>query len=99
MTSLKLAVDKEPFEVMITGEKVIEYRRACPWIESRLNKNHRFIEVTNGYGQGRPFFKAEIKKVYAVDEVNVEFSNGLKVNAAERTYCIEFGDIIEKRNY
>ena len=33
---LKLTVSKKPFEVMVTGEKKVEYRSDSAWIKSRL---------------------------------------------------------------
>ena len=47
--TLKLTLKKMPFEVMVTGEKKIEFRCPSKWIESRLfdkensKRNYKFI--------------------------------------------------------
>lgn len=75
MANLKLTLNKEAFEVMVTGEKKWEFRKKTQWILSRLwkitgylcqgkvpvyeHKEYEFVEFTNGYGKDRPFFKAK----------------------------------------
>jgi len=60
MNILHLSIKKEPFEVMVTGEKDIEVRKISTWIDSRLfNKNgskkhYDLVKFTNGYGKSRP---------------------------------------------
>jgi hypothetical protein len=103
--TLKLTLKKMPFEVMVTGEKKIEFRCPSKWIESRLfdkensKRNYKFIEFTNGYGKSRPFFKAKYNGFYVSNNVNELFSNGLEIISNEKTYCIKIGDIIEIKNY
>ncbi len=103
--SLKLTLKKMPFQVMVTGKKNIEFRCPSKWIESRLfnkennKRNYKFIEFTNGYGKSRPFFKAKYNGFYVSDKINKIYSNGLKVESNEKTYCIRIGDIIEIKNY
>jgi len=69
--SLKLSLKRLPFEVMVTGEKTIEYRYPSKWIESRLYKKDKkraydFIEFTNGYGKNKPFLKARYEGFFYV---------------------------------
>jgi hypothetical protein len=98
MTSLKLTLSRKPFEVMISGEKYIEYRKIGKWITSRLRQNHKFVEFTNGYGADRPYFKAVLKNVYTDGNIDVVFSNGLAIQSVHPVYCIEIGAIFETRN-
>ncbi len=99
MTTLKLTLSKDPFDVMKTGEKQIEYRRKSKWIESRLyNKNgtpreYDYIEFVNGYGKDKPRFKAEFKGFIVKNYINETYSNGLQVCLYEPTYCIHLGKI------
>ena len=104
MTTLKLTLSKQPFAVMKTGEKHIEYRRQSKWIESRLFtkdkqvRSYAFVEFTNGYGADKPWFKAEFKGFTLESQIDVRFSNGLHVLSNEPTYCIQLGEVIESRN-
>lgn len=103
MATLKLTLSKAPFDVMATGEKRMEYRRVSKWIESRLFdkqlrlRPYAFVEFTNGYGADKPWFRATFQGVTAVDQVDVVFSNGLRVHANEKTYCIQLGEIVATR--
>jgi hypothetical protein len=103
MATLKLTLSKSPFAVMVTGEKQTEYRRASKWIESRLydknqvQRHYDFVEFTNGYGADKPWFRARYMGTTVSDTVNVTFSNGLRVNTTEKTYCIQLGEVVEKR--
>ena len=100
MATLRLTLSKKPFEVMMTGEKVIEYRRSSQWIKSRLfNKQGKprvydTIEFVNGYGKDRPRFTVAYKGFTLVDSVNETFSNGLSVVINEPVYAIYCGEII-----
>lgn len=103
MATLKLTLSKAPFEVMVTGEKQIEYRRTSKWIESRLFdkkqvlRPYEYVEFTNGYGADKPWFRAKFMGVTVSDTINVTFTNGLCVNTNEKTYCIQLGEVVEKR--
>jgi len=86
---LHLSLKKEPFDVMVTGEKFIEFRNPTKWIMSRLEnkdgtpKKYDVIKFTNGYRPTKPNFVCQYKGFDEVDEqsgpVNFEFSNGLNV--------------------
>ena len=95
MTTLKLSINKKAFEVMVTGEKIEEFRDESKWILSRLNKNYDYIQFTNGYGNERPVFIAKYLGYIAAD-VDKVYSNGLKVKGEK--IVIKFGEITEKRN-
>ena len=103
MATLKLTLSKAPFEVMVTGEKQIEYRRVSKWIESRLFdkkqvlRPYEYVEFTNGYGADKPWFRVKFNGLVISDTIDVTFSNGLRVTTSEKTYCIQLGDITEKR--
>ena len=100
MATLKLTLSKEPFDVMKTGEKQIEYRRKSRWIESRLyNKNgtlreYDYVEFVNGYGKDKPRFTAEFKGFVVENYINATYSNGLHVCIYEPTYCIQLGNVV-----
>lgn len=103
---LHLSLKKEPFEVMITGEKKQEYRKPTKWLLSRLynkdgtEKQYDVIKFTNGYGKDRPQFVCEycgIETMYG----NVglfKYSNGFQVNLVAGDIVIKCGKIGIKRN-
>jgi hypothetical protein len=102
---LKLSLNKEPFEVMITGEKKVEYRGKSNWMTSRLvdsktneDKVYDLVQFTNGYGKDKPYFTAVYKGYELAKEgVHKKFPNGLVVNTkGTPTYCIQLGRIVDK---
>ena len=102
---LHLTLEKSAFDVMVTGEKTIEYRKPTAWIKSRLydkNDNKRtydIIKFTNGYGSDKPYFIAEFLGFNdSWMDCTKEYSNGLKVEIKEGDYKIHLGKIIEKGN-
>ena len=93
---LKLTLHKKAFEVMVTGEKKLEFRKPSAWIMSRLKgKDYDAVEFVNGYGVHRPRFMATFKEYHVADE-NEEFnySNGLKVKVEPGDICIRIGKVI-----
>ena len=105
MRTLHLTLSKKPFEVMVTGEKTVEFRKPSKWIESRLvDKNGNWkdfdaIKFTQGYGKGKPYFISEYD--YATNESlnkKYEYSNGLTVFTFVGDFKIHLGKIIEKGN-
>ena len=106
MSTLKLTLSKKPFEVMITGEKKVEYRNQSQWMKSRLFDKHgnprkySYVEFVNGYGKDRPRFTLEFKGVAVVERVYQTFSNGLTVDIKEPVYMIRLGDLeLQNRNF
>lgn len=104
MTTLKLTLSKAPFEVMVTGEKTVEYRRISAWMKSRLfdkkghPRSYRYVEFVNGYGSDKPRFTCEFVSATILDSVAVTFSNGLQVQSTEPMYAIQLGTIVEQNN-
>lgn len=104
MYILNLPLNKEPFEVMYTGEKNREYRNRSFWLMSRLLKDGEpkeidFVKFTNGYGKERPYFIAKFD-YFHIAKINykMEYSNGLKVNIRKGDVIIKLGRIIEIGN-
>lgn len=109
MKILHLAVNKQAFDVMITGEKKPEFRRPSRWIISRLfdendvTRQYNAVKFTNGYGKNRPYFICKFEAVCKLFPMicrhTVEkYSNGLEVEVTTDDYVIRLGDIIETGN-
>jgi hypothetical protein len=97
---LHLTLKKLPFDVMLSGEKRIEYRISSQWMMSRLEgKNYDLIKFVNGYGIDKPYFfsKYEGWEIEMNDNV-INYSNGLIVESKKGTIKIKLGEIIEKGN-
>lgn len=103
---LHLSIKKEPFEVMVTGEKPNEYRKPTKWMLSRLYhkdgtpKHYDVIKFVNGYGKNRPQFVCEFK---GFNQVNgpvgkFKYSNGFEVDVVAGDIIIECGKIGIRRN-
>jgi len=99
--TLKLTLNKKPFDVMKTGEKHNEFRAPSKWIELRLfnkdgsKKNYDFIEFFHGYRKDRTKFTCKFigfKKI-AKEEYH-SYSNGLEFTVYPGYYNIFCGDII-----
>jgi hypothetical protein len=99
---LHLTLNRKSFEIMVTGEKFIEYRKPTTWILSRLSptKSYDQIKFVNGYGNKRPFFNAKYLgwEVHKDETAIQEFSNGLKVTIETGVVKIFIGEIFEKGN-
>lgn len=97
---LHLTLSKLPFDVMVTGEKYIEYRVASKWILSRLRgKEYDLIKFVNGYGKTKPYFIAKYRGWDFVSNTStVYFSNGLTVDSKIGMVKIYVGLIVERGN-
>lgn len=104
---LKLSLKKKPFDVMITGEKPIEFRKdtKSKWIRSRLltengdKREYDGVLFTNGYGNDKPYFIARYRGfTLALQDFEKEYSNGLTVDVEEGDFQIYLGEIIAKGN-
>jgi len=101
MATLKLTLSKKPFEVMLTREKCVEFRKMSPWMKSRLfdkqnkPKSYDYVEFTNGYGKTKPKFICKFITCKVIDKVEVSYSNGLTISIQEPTYCIFLGAMKE----
>lgn len=106
MKILHLSLKKDPFDVMVTGEKTKEYRKFSKWIKSRLfdkrgnPKTYDLIKFVNGYGSDKPYFICKFDGVIKGDvSINIEFSNGLLISdLSEDDYIIKLGEILEIGN-
>lgn len=110
MKILHLSLRKEPFDVMISGEKTIEFRHPSEWLKSRLKQEYTHVQFTNGYGKDRPYFICELKEVKNVNHTHsetisepwpltfVKYSNGLKVNISGELIWLYLGKIIKGGN-
>lgn len=108
---LRLTLHRKAFEVMVTGEKNIEYRKPSTWIKSRLfsktKKGYEFkrydiVLFTNGYGNDKPYFVAEFICFTNLTHTPVKrmiYSNGLEVTIENGDYMIQIGKILEIGNY
>jgi hypothetical protein len=107
---LDLVVSKKPYEVMVTGEKTFEYRRASRWILSRLidkngdNKKYDKILFRNGYHKNSNYFICKYKGFSMIKEFynsveSITYSNGLIVDILDYDIMISLGKIIEIGKY
>lgn len=103
---LHLSLKKEPFEVMVTGEKNEEFRKPTKWILSRLYnkdgtpKQYDVIKFVNGYGKDKPQFVCEflgVENRFAYDDT-FTYSNGFKVTVTPEDIIIRCGKIGIRRN-
>ena len=104
---LTLTLKKEPFELMLSGEKKEEFREKGGWIESRLfdsknpgtRRQYDTVKFINGYGSDKPWFTTEFKGFQYSSDVHRRYSTGFEVDLRHRpTYIILLGDIIERGN-
>jgi hypothetical protein len=103
---LHLTLKADPFDVMLKGEKRVEYRKPSQWLNSRINpqinpqEEYDLIKFVNGYGADSPFFVAVYLgwEIHEGDSFVEEFSNGLVVTVQTGTVKIFLGSIIESGN-
>jgi hypothetical protein len=104
---LHLSLKKEPFQVMITEEKPIEFRKDTEsgWIRSRLltpngdKKEYDGVLFTNGYGNDKPYFIAEYRGfTFAQHDFTEQYSNGLNVEVEQGDFQIFLGKVVKKGN-
>lgn len=104
---LKLTLSKNPFDVMVTGEKQIEIRRPSKWLKSRLyakdgsEKSYDYVQFTNGYGSDKPMFIAEYLYFFEADEgitTTWNFSNCLVVDINDKDIIIVLGHVLHSQN-
>lgn len=100
MRTLHLTLKKQPFEVMVTGEKRLEFRKNSNWMRSRvIGKNYDVGKFVNGYGADKPYFIAEYLGWYIEQEASErKYSNGLIVLTAKYDIIIQVGKILETGN-
>lgn len=107
MKVLNLTLKKPPFDVMLTGEKKLEYREPTAWILSRLfdkngtRKEYDAVKFVNGYGSDKPYFVVEFKGWQHVHfkSHTIKYSNGFELQIEEGYYIvIKLGKILESGN-
>lgn len=100
---LNLTLHRAAFEVMVTGEKRLEFRTPGKWIDSRLfrkdgsRKPYDFIKFTNGYGSDKPYFICRYLG-FEYEYGCFRYSNGLEVEVSN-DYAIKCGQIVEVGNW
>lgn len=101
---LLLNLKREPFEVMVTGEKKVEYREIKEWMRSRLfdkngnPKQYDYVKFILGYSNDNPFFYAPFLGFEELKEVDETYSNGLHVKFNDEKYGIKLGEPIKIGN-
>lgn len=104
MKTLQLNLKTETFNVMVTGEKNVEYRDIKPWSNSRpLNKDgstrhYDLVRFTLGYGATKLYFICKYKGLSKASNVSKVYSNGFKINFEDERWCLMLGEIIEDGN-
>lgn len=101
MKILHLTLKKEWFDIMVTGEKTLEFRKPTDWINSRLLGNkYDIVKFTNGYGADKPYFIAKFIGFATAKAVfdTCTYSNGLSVRVEAGDKIINIGEIIERGN-
>lgn len=104
---LTLVLSYKPFEVMLSGEKGIEYRKPTDWIKSRLfdkqgnKREYDFIKFQHAYMKNAPYFICEFvdfTEYTFFDSGERNFSNGLSVKIEKGDYLIYFNEILYREN-
>lgn len=102
---LHLTLKKEPFEVMVTGEKDKEFRKWSDWIVSRLfdtegePRHYDVVRFANGYGIDKPYFITEFKGFKRTTLTKeISYTNGLTVFQYPGDFIIQLGKILEVGN-
>ncbi len=96
---LKFNLKWEPFEVMVTGEKNVEYRDKSEHWKIRLfnkdgsPKHFDYVKFTHAYSSKNPFFICRYEGLENVMNVHVKYSNGFEVNFKDERYAIKLGEI------
>lgn len=103
MSILKLTLKKQWFDLMLKGEKRIEFRKPTKWIESRAIRNgqwrsYDFVEFVNGYGADKPAFVAVFDGFHRLPRAREYHYGELVVKAEKGDILIFIGKIVEVRN-
>ena len=82
---LHLTLKKEWFDLILSGDKKIEYREIKNhWVKMLENKQYDYIHFVNGYGKHRPWMDVTMK--------------GVVKDRGEKVYKIHLGEILRKGN-
>lgn len=86
--TLSMPIKKQWFDLILSKQKLEEYREIKPYWTSRLNKNISYLKLINGYGNKKPYLIIELK--------NMKVGTGKKEWGAlegELYYILELGEI------
>jgi hypothetical protein len=101
---LKFNLKTEPFMVMVTGEKTVEYRDIKPWMNSRLfdkegnPRTYDFVKFTLAFGNNKPYFICRFNGFEKVKKVRMKYSNGFEVKFDDERWGIRLGEIVMNGN-
>ena len=105
MKILHLTLKKEPFDVMIIGEKVNEYRKYTPWLKSRLYypdmriKEYDIVRFKNGYKKDSPAFDVEYNYFeFSPITITHTYSSGFTFTVKKNDICIHLGKVLKTYN-
>ncbi len=101
---LVLAVTKQWFDLMVTGEKPLEFRKPTKFIKDRLfdkngnTKHYDYILLNNGYGYHLPYFIAKYEGHGTGYNNHYIFSDGSEITPAAEDYALFLGEIVYRAN-
>ena len=103
MRILHLTLKKKWFDLVVSGEKIFEYREYKPhWISRLLSKggtrNYDEIRFTNGYGLHRPFIRVKYIGMGIMNGKNCNPENGESCEPEKKYFVIALGEILEIGN-
>ena len=110
MQALKMTLTKKWFDLILSGEKVFEYREFKKyWIERLICKNpatgyrggsrhYDEIHFTNGYGSEKPFMRVEYIGHSIMEGEFISPDNGEPIEAGKQYFVIGLGKVVESRN-
>lgn len=90
----------EPFNVMVTGEKKIEYRDKGNYWDKRLTiqdgtpKSFDYVKFRHAYDSKNPFFICRYEGLKTVKNIHVKYSTGFETNFDEEKWGVILGEIV-----
>ena len=99
MQILHLTLKKHWFDLMLSGEKKQEFRKASEWITARLlGKDYDLIKFVHGYGSDKPYFICEyLGYELSAGNEKIDF-HSFEVEIEKGDFIINLGKIIEMGN-
>jgi len=96
---LKLTLTKQWFDLILTGEKVFEYREYKKhWMQRLLGKDYDQIEFINGYGLHRPTMRVVCEGVAIMAVEHIQPDNGEQLDAEKKYFVIALGEVVSACN-
>lgn len=102
--TLTLVLKKQWFDLMVTGEKTMEYRKPSDWIKSRLyNKDgsvreYNFVKFILGYQRNAPYFICKYEGFGTGYNNTYNFSDGSQITPEKEDYALFLGEIVSIAN-